>query len=115
MQRHAAQLVSQRQSANTMARPKRSYVCCYFSSTNSQNAVLDVYGKKERSCGNTRKLVKHLRLNHNTGYEAFRMRRSEEESRASGAAVGPRQTSLAESFGTAGRHYPGTEGRYKGG
>lgn len=38
------------------------------------------------------------------------MRRTEEESTVSGAGARARQTSLSESFGAAGRQYPGTEG-----
>ncbi|KAL6472600.1 hypothetical protein MHYP_G00187880 [Metynnis hypsauchen] len=58
-----------------MAERKRSQVwSCFscFSSTNSQDAVCDVCGKAVMSCGNTTNLVKHLRLNHNTEYEADR-------------------------------------------
>ena len=81
----------------------------YFSSTNSQDAIYDVCGKKVRSCGSTTNLVKHLRLNHNTEYEAILMRQTEEDGTVSGAAARARQTSLVESFGAAGRHCPGTE------
>lgn len=95
-----------------MAERKRSHVWSYFSSTNSQDAVCDVCRKTIRSCGNTTNLVKHLRLNHTSEYEAYTtMRQTEEESSvsASGAAARARQTCLAESFRATGRHYPGTE------
>lgn len=36
---------------------------------------------------NATNIVKHLGLNHNTGYEVIMMRWTEEESTASGAAV----------------------------
>ena len=89
------------QSADTMAECKLSHVWSHFSSTNSQDAVCNVCGKMARSYGNTTNLVKHLRLNHNTEYEAFMMRRTEEESKVSGAAGRARQTSpmYLESFG----------------
>ena len=102
MQLHAAPSVS----LDTMAERKRSYVSSYFSSTNIQDTVCDVCGKTVRSFGNTANLMKHLRLNHNIEYEAFMMRRTEEERTVSSAAARARQTSLAESFGAAGRHCP---------
>lgn len=81
----------------------------YFSSTNSQDAVCDICGKTVKSSGNTTNLVKHLRLNHNTEYESFMLRRTEEQTQTTVSGARARQTSLAESFGAAGRQYPGTE------
>ena len=105
--RYADQSVTQSQSVDTMVERKLNHVWSYFSSTNSQDTVCDVCGKTVRSYGNTTNFVKHLRLN--TEYEAFMMRRTEEESTVSGAAVKARQMSPGESFGAAGRHFPGTE------
>ena len=79
-----------------------------FQLPNSQDTVCDACGKTERSFGNTTNLLKHLRSNHKE-YESFMMRGTEGKSPVSGAAARVRQMSLEVSFGTAGRHYPGTE------
>ena len=66
----------------------------------SGNYVKHVIRQLHSSCGNTTNL-EWLRLNHNTEYEAFMMRQTEEESTVSGAAARARQT-LSESFGATG-------------
>jgi len=81
-----------------MAERERSHVWSYFISTNSQDAVCDICGKAVKSCGSTTNLVKHLRTNHNTEYETFAQRRTEEQPQI-----------MSGSFGAASRHYPGTE------
>lgn len=48
----------------TMAVCKWSHWPMYFTSTNSQDAVCGKCGKIVRCCGNTTKVVKHLRVNH---------------------------------------------------
>ena len=64
------------ETVDTMAERKRSHVWSYFSSTNSQDMVCDVFGKNVL----VRNLVRHPWLSHNTKHEAFMMRRTEEES-----------------------------------
>lgn len=92
-----------------MAERKRSYVWSYFTSINSNDAVCDTCNKTVRYCGNTTNLIKHLHINHKTEYDNVMTRRSEEEERRGTGAARARQTSLSESFGAAGRQYPGTD------
>uniref|UniRef100_A0A1A8J107 Family with sequence similarity 60, member A, like n=1 Tax=Nothobranchius kuhntae TaxID=321403 RepID=A0A1A8J107_NOTKU len=92
-----------------MSERKRSHVWSSFSSSDKNDAVCDICRKTVRHCGNTTNLVKHLKVNHKKEYDDFMVKRTEDERSEPGAAAAARvkQTSLVESFGASGRHYPG--------
>lgn len=88
-----------------MAKCILSHERSHFNSINSQDAL----------CGVCRELWQHnkpcesLSLDHNTEYEAFITRWTEEQSTASGAKA--RAKKKTDVTGGAIRQYPGTEGK----